>query len=877
MNEQIKNGERGGGNAKIAPSPFLPALSPLLSFVLIIGVLAGLIGTALRVTTPAAPPPWSANTAVFGDLGPSLQSEPVIALNGATSLVAWTDERNTLPDIYAKVAGSAQVPDAADVRITGRAQGAEWLDSAVDPRADTSASAQVEANGRAFVAYSAKADVVLARREPNGTWLSRTLMSSGSSAWYADARHPSLVAVGDTLIAVWQDFRSENWDIYSARCNGTSMVCQPNVKVSDDTTPEWQVHPKLAAFGNTLVAVWEDLRENGATLPRIYASFSVDGGATWGANAPVDAGTTASAYPNVAFEPGGLPWAVWESHVDEVTGPADILAARWTGSAWGAPVRVDAAPVGARALKPTIAVTSGSTPFVAWEDYRNGTGNPDIYAANWNGSAWVEGAVLNQPASQTAPTLAASGTSVRIAWQDGRNGQADVFTASWNGSAWTGAAQLNEDATRLSMQTWPSVQSTVWGDLYLTWRDTRTYENMFWVSRYGHDTGQWSSPVAVPTEGEGRNGLTWNEPAASAVDGDGNLHVIWSQYSTAGTHIWHSKFDGSVWGPVLRVSPDGPAQARGQVALASRNGRMVAAWAMSNSSAGWPPSSTLYVAEFNATNGTWGPPSAVNAVSMRGEPHPALALDDAGTLYIAYSDLAYGAGLRGNIRVAKKPFGSGAWSLFTQVNSSETTSTRDWCYHEQPQIAAVGTVLHVVWTGCLSFVRSVYYSTSANGGATWSATSLKLAGIADGGFRPTLAANPAELSVVYPNPADDKFYSAALRGNTWFTGTVLSDGATAQRYAEDGPAGLAYNPGKTEFVAVFADRRTRGVPRLLSASLDSDYVPPPPPPTPTRPAGVTPSVPNNPNTPTSTPVNTPGPTPDLTRLPQKAFLPLLQK
>ena len=874
-------GEGGMGNGtrerSSHPIPHTPVpLFPTLGFVLILGLLIGVIGYAVKHIAPqAAPPPWSANTPIFGDMGPSLQSEPAIALNGATSLVAWTDERNTLPDIYAKVAGGAQVPDAAESRVTGSTQSAEWLDTPLDPRADNSASAQVEANGRAFVAYSNRLDIVLARREPNGSWLSRTLMTRGATGMYA--HEPSLVAVGDTLIAVWQDYRNQNWDIYSTRCNGTSLVCQPNVKVSNDTTDEWQMHPKLAANGTTLVAVWEDLRDGGATASRVYASFSADGGATWGANTPVDAGgTTASARPNVAFESGGQPWAVWESHADEVTAPADLFAARWNGSAWAAPTRVDAAPAGARALKPTIAVNSAATPFVAWEDYRNGSANPDIYSAVWNGNAWTESVVANQAAPQTAPALAASGGTVRVAWTDARNGQPDVFTASWNGTAWAGAAQLNENATRLSLQTLPSVQATLWGDLYLTWRDTRASVNNFWVSRYGHDTAKWSEPVVVPSEGEGRYGLAWNEPAATAVDSDGHLHVIWSQYGAGGAHIWYSEFDGALWGPVLPVSVDGPDLGRGQLTLAIRNGRMAAAWTVGDSSVGWPVSSTVYAAEFNASSGAWGAPTAVTAAPMRGDPHPSLALDDAGMMYVTYGDFTYGSGLQGNIKLAKKPFGNGAWSLFRQVNSADTTSTKDWCYHEQPQIAVAGTVLHVVWLGCVPWTRGLYYSTSTDGGATWSSTSRKLMDVSDAGFRPALAANPEEVTVVYPNPADDKFYAASLRGNTWYTGTVLSDGATALHYTEDGPAGLTYDPGKTQFVAVFADRRTRGVPRLYSASLDSEYVPPVPPPPPT--SSPTAVAPPGGNAGTAVPTNTPVPRPtDDPGLPGRIYLPSLAK
>ena len=873
--KRFNEGAGGRGQGLTRRFPFSIPLSPILSFVLILGLIAGFIAYAVQIAPQAAPPPWSANTRLFGDLGPSSQGEPVVALNGNTSLVAWTDERNSLPDIYAKVGGSAQSPDAAEKRITGPLSDDQWMDTAVSPRPDTSASAQVEANGRAFVAYSTHASIVLARREPNGSWLSRTLMTEDRGTWYADAREPSLIANGgNDIVAVWQDYRNENWDIYSARCNGATMVCQANVKVSDDTTDEWQVHPRLATNGSTLIAVWEDLRENGAERSRIYASFSTDGGASWSANAPVDAGTAAATDPNVAYEPGGQPWVVWESHADEAATPADLYVARWSGSAWGTPTQVNTTSRSGRALNPSIAMrgsAGNATPFVAWEDYRNGPANPDIYTAYWTGSGWVEGAAgaaVNAAGAQTKPALAASGDTLRLAWQDGRNGQADVFAAEWNGTTWTNATQLNETVARTSLQTMPVVQATVWGDLYVVWRDTRVYDNSWWVSRYAHDTKQWSNPIAVPTKGEGRYDVA-NEKVAAAVDSDGHLHAIWSQYSDGGLHIWYSEFDGLKWGPVARLSPDGPDQNRNQLSISFRNGRMAAAWVMADTSQGWPYISTIYVSEFNFSAGTWGAPMAVNNAPMRGDPKPSLALDDAGTIYVAYSEYTYEGGLKGNVKVAKKPFGGGTWSLFKQVNSADTTSSENWCYHEQPQLAVVGSALHVVWLGCVPWTRGVYYSTSTDGGNTWSATSLKLAQADDSGLQPVLAANPIELSVVYPDVSDHKFHAAALRGGAWYTGTVVSDGATNLSWGEDGLAGLAYDPGQRRFVTVFADRRTRAVPQLYLASLGSEYQPPPPPPTPTLPPGVTPTGPENPN---ASP--TPYPTPDLTGLGQKIFLPV---
>ena len=364
-------------------------LTDLLTYCLtVLLVLALPLAVLAQGEIPEAPTAWSANVPLFGDLGVSVQGQPALAMAGATVMVSWTDERNTMPDIFTSVYSNGVVAQG-NTRITGATASNDTLDGPSDPKNDSASSAIVESSGRAFVAYSTQDDIVLARRESSGvgagTWVSRTEMSFGSDVWYADARSPSLVGnVGnaDNLVVVWQDFRNRDWDVYSTRCNGTTMKCQANVKVSNDASNEWQLRPRLAAKGNNVIAVWEDHRDGGASTPHIYASFSADGGASWGANVRVDAGADSGTNPAVAYEPNGQPWVVWEKHSGEPTAPADIYAAKWDGAAWGTATRIDKAPNGKRAGKPAVAINANGIVFFVWEDARNGVTNSDIFAAS---------------------------------------------------------------------------------------------------------------------------------------------------------------------------------------------------------------------------------------------------------------------------------------------------------------------------------------------------------------------------------------------------------------------------------------------------------------------------------------------------------------
>jgi hypothetical protein len=840
---------------------------------------------------PEAPQAWSANVPLLGDLGVSVQSQPAIAMAGvgpgANVLVSWTDERNTVPDIFASVYSNNAVAQS-NVRVTGRTEANENLDGPGDPRDDSSSSAIVESSGRAFVAYSTVQDIVLARRDVAGTWVSRTEMSLNNDVWYAHARAPSLASTGgDNLVVVWQDYRNRNWDIYSARCNGATMSCQANVKVNNDPgtgiSAPWQLRPRLAAKGNSLIAVWEDHRDGGTSTPHIYASFSADGGASWGANVRVDgasAGSDPGTNPSVAYEPNGQPWVVWEKHVGELTAPADIYAAKWNGAAWDTPIRMDKAPDGKRAGKPAVAVNANNVAFFVWEDARSGVGNSDIYAAYWNGASWVEVVVVNNAATQISPAISASGTEFRAAWQDLRNGHPDVWMARWNGSAWAdvgaGAGMVNEDAARLSNQTYVALAAKGDGDLYAAWLDTRTTKLDGWLGRLDKTTHAWSLVSQLPTEGNDLYDV-FNDAPAIAVDASGKPNVVWSQDTPDGPQIFHSAYDGatSAWSSVVRVSDyitSTKWRPRKNAALAVNGGRMAAAWVSADYGDGWPPRSTIYASVYEG--GAWQPQTTVNANPVIGDPYPSIGIDDAGNVYVAWADMQQvnqsgNVGLRADIKLARQAVGGGAWSAPVQVNSANTSSNTNWCFHERPQLRITGSTLHVAWSGCVPWQQGVYYSSSGDGGNTWLNPSVKLSGLTEGNMQPVLAANGGNVTVLYGNKSAgmNKFYSAQLSSGAWQTGTLVSDGPTDWLRDADGRAAIVYEPATNCFVSVFPDHRQRNVPQLYMATQNCNWTQATPVPRPTATPSPTPG-------PTATPTLVPTIDP---RLNKKVFMPIVRR
>ena len=767
---------------------------------------------------PNASRAWSPNQRVFDDLGISVQSEPAIATNGGQVLIAWTDERNTQPDIYANVSSGNTIAQA-NIRVTDEREHGVTFDNAPDT--------YIEANGRAFAVYSTQDDIVLARREVGDTeWLSRTLMSVGNETWYGDARRPSIGVNGNTAVVIWQDYRNRQWDIYSARCNLDAMTCAANIKVSDATDTSWQIKPRIAVVDNNALAVWEDYRE-GESIPHVYASTSGDGGATWGANGRIDAGDNPGTAPAVSYGSDGAAWITWEKHANgDVHASADIYAASWNGTVWAQQPRVDGAPAGKRALNPRVSVGPAGV-FVVWEDYRSSGITPRIYSARFNATGWNE-VLLDgvQTGSQTRPAISKSGTAdVRVAWQDTRNGQPDVYAARWNGSAWADVAQVNENASRMAKQYYPNLSPVGNGDVYLSWLDTRDYDIKPYISRYLYTASQWGAPIAVPVNGAGRYDVLQDQ-VASALDSAGRLHVLWTQGSDLGVQIFHSQFDGKTWSGVIQASDTTTStiyRPRQEPALAIRGSKIAATWIEWDTSQSWPLPTRIFAATFDGEK--WNQ-SIVSQGVIRGDPRPSIALDDAGNLYIAWSDMRWdGAGIKADIVVSKQAAAGGPWSTPLRVNT--TAATLNYCINERPQLKSVGSVLHITWAACVPWTDNVFYSNSSNGGATW-ATAQRISIVGDNAVHPALALGPGEVNLIYASKTTDgilKFYGAELRGGSWVTDTQISDGPSAWVRDDDGPPSIIYDPVSNGYVAAWVDHRIRDLPQIYVSRTGSSFVP----------------------------------------------------
>jgi hypothetical protein len=814
----------------------LNSLVAAMSLVIIVALL--LSGIAwMRRTSESALRIWSPNVPISSEALAALQSEPAIGVSGNTTFLAWTDSRNSVPDIYTNV--TTNDTRASDKRVTNSTPNMH-LEAGFHP------SLVVEPSGRAFVVYAETQRIMMARYDiASSRWVSRTMVNA-SDQWEHVARYPSIGSDGNgNLVVVWEDFRNagENVgpDIFVNRCNGNTMTCNASaVKSNNDAGGATQRRPRLSMSGNSVVVVWEDGRERGES-PRVYGTFSTNGGATWSANARVNKDVPsggldvnsrdAATNPVVAFAADGSAFAAWEFHAGSLTASADIYAARWDGSTWSLPQRVDTAPKYLKASHPTIAASSAGV-FIGWTDSRNGTNNPDIFFAKWNGTGWDEGIVVNQSSPQSLPSLHANGSQVHIAWQDERNGSHDVFTASWSGSGWSAGQLSHETTNRAAFQMFPELAGN-----YAVYLDRSDGFEQYRVSRLlPGGTPVWQYATTLPTQAKQGSDVSVGQVGIAS---SGALHAVWSEAIwPKGSQIYFSSYTGQWAEPISLTGLNNDSIWRDEPAIAARDEMIAVAWVQRQNE-----QHQIFAAWFN--NGAWSQPTAVtSAPKPMWEVRPSITIDTSKQMHIAWGDPS-GNG-RTRVMVASRGVSSASWT--TQQVSVDTNV--DWCEQKHPQIEAdnVGK-LHVVWSGCAfrnppnNWPRDsfIFYSSSSNGGASWSSP-LKVGATGsptdsnDTSSRPALSANGGEIMALYPSATSGtfKFYAVTINNGVASSPTLISDGETnwarpdnydGEWHEGDSRGAITFDASQFRHIIAFPDRRNERAPRIYSAIYgDTDLV-----------------------------------------------------
>ncbi len=325
---------------------------------------------------------WSAPFKVNNDIGGAFQTEPSLFIDhNAVIYLAWTDNRNGNQDVFFSKSTDRGLSFSANVRVN-----------------DVTATFQTQP------------DVAV-----DGTGLIHVMWTDGRNAF------------------------STGPDIYYANSTDGGLSFNPSLRVNNDAVGAEQGEPAIAvASDRSVYAVWTDPR-NGARGSDIYFSKSTDLGATWSPNFFLndDTGNRPQSAPDVAIDALNTVYVAWSDSRDTNTGP-DIYGTRSIngGASFAANARVNDDLGAVYQGSPSLAANAGRV-HAAWADERTrGSTWRDVYSASSpDGLAWesnmkvTDDSLSTNVQDMTTITVDGSGNTF-VAWLDGRMSGQDVFTSA---------------------------------------------------------------------------------------------------------------------------------------------------------------------------------------------------------------------------------------------------------------------------------------------------------------------------------------------------------------------------------------------------------------------------------------------------------------
>jgi hypothetical protein len=379
--------------------------------------------------------------------------------------------------------------------------------------------------------------VLLAPAAASAAWSHDPLGVPVSAIASKAQRYPKAISDGSGgMIVVWEDHRGSDTDIYAQRVDAQGNALWTLNGVPVITFTGEQTAPALVSDGSHgAIVAWADAR--GGVGDIIAQRLDASGSRLWTANGViVCSATNAQLVVRAVADGSGGAFLAWQ---DYRNGNYDIYAQRLNSSGV-AQWRSNGAPACSLATTqdlPTLTIDGQGGVFLAWEDYRAGSGYGDIYAQRLSSTgapAWtLNGLLVCDAAYQQFPDgIAYDGNyGAYVFWEDLRTNW-DVYAQRLNSSG-TGTWTTNGVAVHTGSATAYYVHGVANGSkgLYLAW------------SQYNGTSYDAYGQYLNPDDGEARWTANGRAICTSAgdqnvtdvqLDGLGGLFVVWGDTREGG-------------------------------------------------------------------------------------------------------------------------------------------------------------------------------------------------------------------------------------------------------------------------------------------------------------------------------------------------------
>lgn len=357
----------------------------------------------------------------------------------------------------------------------------------------------------------------------------------------------------------------------------------PNLQVTAGDRSAHQ-YARIAAHAGRVYVVWQDRRYG---YENVFLAVSHDRGAHFSQeertsdNLP---GAVTEMRPAIALSPDGqhlfVVWQEFCSGVNDNCGRIKVAHFDASGKKIGPDVRVDAGADAAGKWNPTMTVTRAGNPLIAWVDERdaapNGARFEHIYFARGrrNGARFTPNVRVDfgMPVpsaaaldNKWAPSIAAHGREIQVAWTDFRQYNWDIYAAhSRDGIRFSANVKVDDYPVLERIDDHPSIAVDARGTVHAAWvdrRDTDADTNIFYArsddgGRHFSANRQIDSSATDFDVDRGTRSNRWN-PRLVANGRD--VLVVWQDNRLGNNDIFfvRSRDGGSTFASDERVDDTG--------------------------------------------------------------------------------------------------------------------------------------------------------------------------------------------------------------------------------------------------------------------------------------------------------------------------------
>lgn len=410
------------------------------------------------------------------------------------------------------------------------------------------------------------------------------------------------------------------------------------------------------------------------------------------------------------------------------------------------------------------------------------------------------------------PVIAASGSSVYVAWEDTRDGLRDIFlNRSLDGGAtWlVQDVRVENDPPGQSDSSYPRIAATG-STVYVVWQERRVFRDP------GHAAPGFDPDVFFNRSDDA--GTTWlgqdvridggvpftmaSDPIPRMVTDGTYVYVVWQDpqgWAAPEVYFNGSADEGATWIGPRKIDNQGSLNSNNSPQIAMDGPNVYVAWLNTNS----PASDILFNRSTDAGTSWLGTDTQLNA-----DP-PATAISRnariaaAGqSVYVVWEKFLGSSAIHFN----RSTDGGLTWLASDQPIKGAATST-------SPFVTASGPAVYVAWESRANGMGDILFNRSLDQGTTWMENAVRLdtgtpAG-SSASMNPTLAVSGSDVYAVWADlrngDADIYFNRSSDGGVSWLAGPVRLDTGSPAGSAPSTQPNLVESQGQV--YAVWSDRR----------------------------------------------------------------------